>query len=330
LRAAGTNYPGWVLNRYLQLPDSLPGRVREEAARITAGAPTPYDQAVVLEQYLRDLPFDPTVISPPPGTDAVDFLLFELHRGYFDYQATAMAVMLRTLGVPARPAVGYVLDPTDANGSIYTVRKDDAYTWVEVFFPDYGWVTFNPTRNRPAGGAGGLGTFVPDSSSDALTPDELADILADPGAPFPDIAGALTQPPAIAETGRQIPWLLIFLAAGAMIATSALALAARVAWNWNLGGLDPNAGRWEKTQRLAGYAGLSSRAHETPSEWAGRLGRGIEMEEEATVLRRAYEESRYADPEADRAEPVEAEGSYRAIRNRLLGLIFRRGGRAGK
>jgi len=330
LRAAGTDYPDWVVARYLQLPDSLPARVGEEAARITAGASSPYDQAITLEEYLRDLPFDPTVATPPPGSDAVDFLLFELHRGYFDYQATALAVMLRTLGVPSRVAVGYVLDPTDANGSVYTVRKDDAYSWVEVFFPDYGWVAFNPTRNRPAGGAGGIGTFIPDSSGDSLTPDELADILADPGAPFPDIADALVEPPTIADPGRTIPWLVVLSAAAAMAVVAALAFAGRIAWNWNLGGLDQTSSRWEKTQKLAGYAGFPSRHYETPAEWAARLGSGIEMEPEATALRHAYETSRYGGPDGTATDEETTESSYRAIRNRLLGRIFRRGGRAGR
>ncbi|MEX2081864.1 MAG: transglutaminase domain-containing protein, partial [Dehalococcoidia bacterium] len=154
LRAAGTVYPDWVTSKYLQLPADLPDRVRVEAARVTNGAETPYDIAFLTQRYLRSFPYDLSVPAAPPGRDAVDYLLFDLRRGYFDPLSTAMCVMVRTQGVPCRVAVGYGLDPSDAEETSYTVRKNDAYAWVEVWFPTYGWVEFNPTSDRPAGGAG--------------------------------------------------------------------------------------------------------------------------------------------------------------------------------
>ncbi|HMO94812.1 MAG TPA: transglutaminase-like domain-containing protein, partial [Tepidiformaceae bacterium] len=162
LRGDSTDYPDWVRDRYLQLPD-VPERVAAEAFRIVreAGATTPYDQAKAIEAYLRELPYDLNVISPPPGRDATDFLLFDLRRGYFDYMSTAMAVMLRELGIPARVAVGYVLDHGTGAQTTYEVRKDSAYSWVEVYFPTYGWINFNPTGDRPGGGGGGAGRLGP-------------------------------------------------------------------------------------------------------------------------------------------------------------------------
>jgi transglutaminase-like putative cysteine protease len=108
LLTAGTTYPDWVTQKYLQLPNELPARVREETARIIKekSVSSPYEIAKVIEDYLRTLPYDLTVPSPPPGRDAADYLLFDSKRGYFDYQATAMCVMLRTQGVPCRIAVG--------------------------------------------------------------------------------------------------------------------------------------------------------------------------------------------------------------------------------
>src|SRR6185503_2026218 len=87
LLSDGTTYPDWVTSRYLQLPKDLPQRVTDEATRIIREqrAQTPYEKAFVVEQYLRDLPYDLAVPSPPPGRDAADYLLFELKRGYFDY-----------------------------------------------------------------------------------------------------------------------------------------------------------------------------------------------------------------------------------------------------
>ena len=108
LRAAGTDYPAWVVDRYLQLPGDLPERVERKALRSRATPTTPYDQAYAIEQYLRTFPDDFDVDAAPPGRDSVDYFLFDAQRGYFDYHASAMAVMLRTLGVPARVATGYV------------------------------------------------------------------------------------------------------------------------------------------------------------------------------------------------------------------------------
>jgi hypothetical protein len=123
LKSAGANYPSWVTDYYLQLPKSLPQRVRDEATRVAAGNGTPYEKAKAMEAYLRDCPYDLNVESPPAGRDTVDYFLFTLKRGYFDYQSTAMAVMLRSIGIPARVAVGYVLDPTLAVDQTYTVSK---------------------------------------------------------------------------------------------------------------------------------------------------------------------------------------------------------------
>ncbi|MGE5594689.1 MAG: transglutaminase-like domain-containing protein, partial [Hyphomicrobiales bacterium] len=147
LRSAPDEYPDWVKDRYLQLPDDLPQRVHDEATRVIAeaGASNQYDAAAAIEAYLRTFPYDLNVEAAPPNRDIVDFFLFDQKRGYFDWHATAMTVMLRTAGIPARIAVGYALDPADAKDGTYIVRKDDAYSWVEVWFPKYGWIEFNPT-----------------------------------------------------------------------------------------------------------------------------------------------------------------------------------------
>ncbi|HEX6029891.1 MAG TPA: transglutaminase domain-containing protein, partial [Tepidiformaceae bacterium] len=208
LAAAGNDYADWVKQRYLQLPKSLPDRVRTEAETVAASGANPYEKAQLMESYLRDFPFDLAVASAPPGEDVVDFFLFEQKRGYFDYQSTAMAVMLRSIGIPSRVAVGYVLDPAEvAEGGVYTVRKDDAYSWVEVYFPEYGWVNFNPTRDRPEGGAGSAinGGDVP------ITTPSLEDLFPDDSAfePLPgDVGDAASQPPVLAnpDGGSAFNW----------------------------------------------------------------------------------------------------------------------------
>ncbi len=327
LLTAGTNYPEWVTAKYLQLPDELPGRVREETVRIIEAkhVSSPYEISKAIEEYLRALPYDLNVPTPPPGRDATDYLLFDSKRGYFDYQATAMCVMLRTQGIPCRIAVGYVLDPQSGEETVYTVRKDDAYSWVEVFFPKYGWVNFNPTADRPSGGAGGLGAsdFVPTGQQEPDLSNLFEDTLPEEGI---DIDPSTPQG-ALAETPVQkdpFNWAIVYAVLAVLAVVAAGGFAGRFAWNWGLGDLDGRAKLWAKTQRLAGWAKLGSRKHETPREWSRRMGKALDQESAAITLSDAYEEARYGRPDLVRIDDADAESSYKSLRGALVGKLSRR------
>ncbi|MBA4179553.1 MAG: hypothetical protein C0506_03095 [Anaerolinea sp.] len=326
LNGAGTAYPSWVTDRYLQLPKSLPQRVGAESLRVVneKGARTPYERTRAIEEYLRTFPYDLLVVSAPAGRDTVDFFLFDLKRGYFDYQSTTMAVMLRTLGIPARVAVGYAIDAGAGEETNYTIRKDAAYSWVEVYFPEFGWVTFNPTQDRPEGGAGGLGAtivdpidpFGEDPSLTELFPTEVVDPFADP-----ELAEALNE---TAIANSQPPWILLYALAGVLTMMAVLFIAGRMTWNWGLGGLSGRARLWAKAHRLASWAGMGGRAAETPREWSRRVGGAVDRAEEAQRLAEAYEESRYGRPDLQRIDDESAAGSYRQLRGALLSAVLRR------
>jgi transglutaminase-like putative cysteine protease len=324
LSAAGTDYPEWVRERYLQLPKNLPTRVGEEARTVVGPASGPYNQALAIQDYLRSFPYDLTVESPPAGRDTVDFLLFDLKRGYFDYQATAMAVMLRTLGIPSRVAVGYVLDPSEAEETKYLVRKDDAYTWVEVFFPGYGWVSFNPTQDKPAGGAGGIGTINPGNGLEELPPEDPLGVIGQDIELPADAAAALGE---TATDARHIPWQLLAILGAVLTVFALLGVSGRVAWNWGLGSLDGRAQLWAKTQRLSSWGGLGARAAETPREWSRRMGSAVALEDEAVSLAKAFEESRYGRPDLQRIDDEEATGAYKRLRGALASYVVNRGRR---
>jgi transglutaminase-like putative cysteine protease len=149
LRKAGDVYPPYVTTRYLQIPETLPARVRELAEEITAGYENAYDKVVALESYLRQIEYNDHIPPPPPGADGVDYFLFDLRAGYCDYYASAMAIMARAVGIPARIASGYAQGEWIEELQAYRVRERDAHTWVEVFFPQYGWVEFEPTASQP-------------------------------------------------------------------------------------------------------------------------------------------------------------------------------------
>lgn len=147
LRSAPANYPDWVRERYLALPP-IPERVIALARSITANAPTAYDKALAIESYLRALGYNLQVPAPSQNRDIVDYFLFDLRQGYCDYFATAMVVMGRAVGLPARLATGYATGRYDPGQDGYIVTGMDAHAWVEIYFPGYGWIEFEPTPAR--------------------------------------------------------------------------------------------------------------------------------------------------------------------------------------
>lgn len=150
LRAASDAYPDAIRSRYLALPDNVPPRVLALARDLTATPPTPYDRAVAIETYLRTIPYTLDLTAPPANRDVVDYFLFDLRRGYCDYYATAMAVLARAAGLPARLAVGYAAGDYDSTTGKYIVTEADAHSWTQIYFPEDGWVDFEPTSGRAA------------------------------------------------------------------------------------------------------------------------------------------------------------------------------------
>ncbi|OGO14981.1 MAG: hypothetical protein A2Z14_10750 [Chloroflexi bacterium RBG_16_48_8] len=149
LRRSGKDYPEWIQNRYLALPEGLPQRVRDLAQELTATVQTPYDRALAIESYLRTFPYSLQVPPPSRYLDIADHFLFDLKRGYCGYYATTMVVLARAAGLPARIVIGYASSNYDEASGQYIVTQADAHAWVEAYFPDYGWVEFEPTPNRP-------------------------------------------------------------------------------------------------------------------------------------------------------------------------------------
>ena len=155
LRTAGNDYPNRIAIRYLQLP-SLDPRVAALARKVTAGAPTAYDKAHAVESFLQQN-YAYTLELPGATADPLANFLFERRQGHCEYFASAMAVMLRTLGIPTRVVTGFRGgEYNDLTGS-YIIRGRDAHAWVEVFFPNQGWVTFDPTAYAPAQGPSFIG-----------------------------------------------------------------------------------------------------------------------------------------------------------------------------
>jgi protein-glutamine gamma-glutamyltransferase len=148
LHSNARDYPPRVA-MYLQLP-RLDPRVRDLARRITANSSSNYARARAIESYLKSN-YGYTLQLPGATTpDQVAYFLFERKKGHCEYFATSMAIMLRTLNIPARVVNGFRGgEYNDVTGN-YIVRESDAHSWVEVYFPEFGWMTFDPTPPGPS------------------------------------------------------------------------------------------------------------------------------------------------------------------------------------
>jgi transglutaminase-like putative cysteine protease len=142
---AGERYPPSVLDSYLQLPSDFPEDIRELSENITANATTPYEKVLKIKAYLAKIPYKTEVKAPPEGTDGVEYFLFTQKAGFCVHFASAMAVMLRSVGVPTRLAIGYLPgDPGSEKGE-YILRDKYYHAWTQVYFPGYGWIDIEAT-----------------------------------------------------------------------------------------------------------------------------------------------------------------------------------------
>jgi transglutaminase-like putative cysteine protease len=159
LRAAGRNFPPAIAATYLRLP-ALDPRIRRFAAQITASSRNDFDKATAIESYLRTY-FAYTLELPRKAPeDPIANFLFERKRGHCEYFASSMAVMLRTLGIPSRVVNGFRSDEFNDLTGNYVIRAKDAHSWVEAYFPGYGWRTFDPTPGGSAGIPQGWGRLA--------------------------------------------------------------------------------------------------------------------------------------------------------------------------
>ena len=159
LRAALTDYPEEIRGVYLQLP-RLDPRIASFAQQVTSRAPTAYDKAAAIELYLRTRFGYTLELSGSPTGDPLAHFLFERRAGHCEYFAAAMTVMLRTLGIPARYVNGFLPGEYNEVGEDYIVRASDAHSWVEVYFPEYGWIPFDPTPPAEEKAKGFLGRLA--------------------------------------------------------------------------------------------------------------------------------------------------------------------------
>jgi transglutaminase-like putative cysteine protease len=337
LRAADTNYKEW-LNPYKSLPpygryrDPLvQKKIHDLAEKIVtdAGAVNPYDKASAIEAYLRSDKFHYTLQpqTAPPGRDLIDYFLFDSHTGYCEYFATAMGDMLRSLGIPARLVNGYGPgNPDPAANGVYVVRGEDAHTWVEVYFPGFGWIPFEPTKDSD-----NIYQSIQRSTSGGA-PCIRENGCAGPGDSADSGAGAVAPPvknPKETDPGQLPGGLIVRIpdastlstVLGVLVALLLLLLAAASRY------LRPRTvmGVWNRMLVLAHLAGAERRPGETPRELSRRLQETFpEASEPVGSLASAFAVAAYAPPEVASTARSTVMESWSALRPMLLRRVFRR------
>ncbi len=275
LENAGVDYPAAEVDKFIQIPPEFSPRVAELAQRLTANAVTPYEKAKAVESYLRTIPYDDSIAAPPAGVDPLEYFLFDIQRGYCDYYATSMAMMLRVVGVPARTASGYAEGIFDEESQSYFITQRDAHTWVEVYFPEYGWIEFEPT-------AGESPLDRPQNEADQMAATQQEEQQPEsPLAPTPpaqrnpdDLPPQFTGEELLqsqAESGGALPWwvwalaLLLVLPAGALLIWRARS-SGPTSFSADLPLL-----LYERLQQWTQRLGLGHSAHQTPYEHTRQL-----------------------------------------------------------
>lgn len=159
-----------LLAPYLAVPKSTSQRTRDLAGQLAPAGQSTYDTILAYEAWLAaNTSYDLDAPVPADGVDAVDDFLFESRRGFCEQIASALTVMLRTQGVPARLATGYLPGERDRVSGVWKVRASDAHAWVEVWFPESGWQAFDPTADVPLAGDAGAGTVGHDLLAAAVS-----------------------------------------------------------------------------------------------------------------------------------------------------------------
>jgi hypothetical protein len=317
LRNAGTSYPAWVTARYLQLPGSLPQRVRDLAREVAGDQATPFDQAVAIESFLREYAYNQSIDAPPAGRDPVDWFLFDYKEGYCTYYASAMALMCRALGVPARFAQGYAAGEYNPERGTYVVREADAHAWVEVFFPGYGWAEFEPTPSQPL--------IIRATGEDEARPSDPP-LPLPPGGELEEHFGPDLLLPPEGELGDLLlpgqqamarRTLLLHLLAAGLLAAAVAGLAWRYGGRWWR--LRPAERLYLCLTATLGALGVRAYAWQTPLELGRALADALGSRGElALEIVRLYVRDRFGRRPATGEELAAAEAAWRQLRPVIL------------
>ncbi|PPD58518.1 DUF4129 domain-containing transglutaminase family protein [Dehalogenimonas etheniformans] len=289
LLKANSSYPEWITQRYLQLPANLPRSVKTLAQQLTRGIPSSttgtstYNKVVAIENYLLNFKYeiDGTLING--NTDGVAAFLAERQGNCVNF-ASALVVMLRAAGVPARFTQGYLGSEVDADGKNLSIYGRDAHAWAEVYFPDYGWVLAEATPGKPTDNFTGFSSQIPGGT---VPPDtDTTPIIGDDPQTPQNPPGTSPYSP---SSDFHFSWILWGLLAGLVLTAGGGTIYLTRAPN-------PQA-MYVRLRWLGGLYGEKARPADTPGEYSRRLGLKLTAEAtEISAITDAFARSRYGRP----------------------------------
>ena len=307
LDQAGVEYPLWVTDRYLQLPETLPDQVVALTNQIVtkAKAVTPYEMSVALTEHLRAFGYSQDIDGPNPEQDGVSYFLFDTAlepcqgesvgsrcdddrpKGYSQYFGSALAVMLRIQGVPARMVSGFqsgVFDPI--RGGV-VIRDADRHGWAQAYFPDYGWIDLESTPGAPQLVRGAL----PDLEVEYFEgPDSFAagaDLFIETGeSPLGSGEGPDFDEVLRISRPENLTLLWPFALGGAVVL---MFIGGVIGWRWRFWDMSSTGRAYAGMSRLGWLSGTGKRNYETPMEYALRLGgTAADADEGGQVIAKAF------------------------------------------
>ena len=326
LRRAGTDYPIHIFQKYTQLHDELPQRVRDLALQLTASAETPYDKAKAIEFYLSGMPYTLEVEPPPFKADGVDHFLFTLGEGYSEYFGSAMTVMLRSIGIPARFVTGYTTGDKVVDRDIYVVTDSHSHGWIEAYMPNYGWIPFEPTPGRSIPVAVPPPPLVAEagdvSSAQGVDDDECIEEIEECDEELLDATpGDIDTVPL--PWGGQLAAAFLW-AAGGVAGAALLGLIAWLAWRRYMAPSEDPRVAFRRMAILGALASVGPAAHQTPFQYRLRLSNLLpDHRQPVSVIIDHYVRSIYGRKELDDAQRRELTQAWLALRMPLLLRILR-------
>ena len=309
------DYPAWVADRYLQLPESLPRRIRVLARDIIldADARTPWEKTMAIKRFLQDQVYSLEIEGPGPFEDGVDYFLFETinepcptdqpdcdtskRKGYSQYFGSSATVLLRSVGVPARMIAGWSAGEYVPDQGQFLIRDRNRHGWTQIYAPPYGWIDIevtpgraaaprnilvptSPTSQVPAGLIGSA-EFDPDYLEYLEDLDELAMMAQEflrSGRTFPD-----------EEDRSGIPIDVPLYPTIGVSAVVLILLIAIVGWRWNLRGQPQPVRAYSQFVRIATLLGYRRPSHISAREFTDQIAHMTLRRDEARQIIDAYE-----------------------------------------
>jgi transglutaminase-like putative cysteine protease len=325
LQTAGADYPAWLepyktvyQNGRVAQGTGQDPQIAELAKSIVraAQATTPYDQAKAIESWFIEkgrFTYDLKAPKAPAGTRPLDYFLFDSKRGLCQDFSTAMNVMLRMLSIPSRQMSGFSVGMLDDKTHQHVVNAIEAHSWVEVYFPGYGWIPFEPTPD---------GINTPINRPQTLEQlNATASAAADASARIPP---NLREPAGVAPTGNTsgaLPDILgpALIVAGGLLLL--LAIAILLALRWLLAARDvPRI--WRRLLFLGDRLKIPRHAGDTPQEFGVRLAASLPpLDDEVRRLATLYTRASFRQGGLRPEELAAAREAWRRIRGSYPGLV---------